>query len=131
MPADEIVARARALAGTRFRAQGRRQSEGLDCIGLVAIALGLDGVRDDYALRGGSATALSAGLIGAGLRPVAQVAPGDVLVIRAGPGQLHLGIWTGTGLIHADAGLRRVVERPGEVPWPIVSAWRRPAAPVP
>lgn len=121
--ADAIVARARACVGVRFRAQGRGR-EGLDCIGLVAAALGVEQVRADYALRGGSANELAGELRAAGLRPADKPCPGDVLVMRAGPGQLHLGIWTGGGLIHADAGLRRVVERPGEPPWPIVERWR-------
>ena len=50
---------------------------------------------------------------------------GDVLLALAGPGQLHLAIWTGDGVIHADAMLRRVVERPGAPPWPVVSVWRK------
>ena len=121
--ADEIVARARALIGTRFRAQGRR-GDGVDCVGLVAAALGRSGVRRDYALRGGCLEALRAELVGAELQPAQVAQAGDVLVVRAGAGQLHLGIWTGDGLVHADAGLRRVVERPGEVPWPVVGVWR-------
>ena len=124
--ADIIVARARACAGVRFRAQGR-DLQGLDCVGLVAVALGLDRVRSDYALRGGVADTLAEELRAAGLRPARSPRPGDVLVMRSGPGQLHLGIWTGGGLIHADAGLRRVVERPGEPPWPTVGRWRRAA----
>jgi hypothetical protein len=50
--------------------------------------------------------------------------PGDILLLNAGPAQLHLGIWTGAGLIHADAALRRVVETPGLPRWPILSIWR-------
>jgi hypothetical protein len=49
---------------------------------------------------------------------------GDVLVMRAGPEQLHLGIVTRAGLVHADAGLRRVVERPGAPEWPVLGNWR-------
>ena len=121
--ADAVVARARRCVGVRFRAQGRGP-DGMDCVGLVAAALGVEHVRANYALRGGSADAIAGGLQGAGLRPVCAPLAGDVLVMRVGPGQLHLGIWTGEGLIHADAGLRRVVERPGQAPWPVVSAWR-------
>jgi hypothetical protein len=47
-----------------------------------------------------------------------------VLLTRTGPGQLHLGVWTGSGLIHADVGLGRVVERPGAVAWPVLGIWR-------
>jgi cell wall-associated NlpC family hydrolase len=120
---EAVAARARALVGSRFRAQGRGR-EGVDCIGLVAAALGRADVRRDYALRGGCPARLEAELEGAGLVPGQGVEPGDVLVMRVGPGQLHLGVWTGGGLVHADAGLRRVVERPGEVPWPVVGVWR-------
>ena len=28
------------------------------------------------------------------------------------------------GFVHADAQLRRVVERPGEPPWPVIGIWR-------
>jgi len=122
--ADLVVARARALTGVRFRPQGRSAETGLDCVGLVAAALGAGGVPADYALRGGSAAKLGDGLRAAGLRPAGIARAGDVLVLAAGPAQLHLGIFTGAGLIHADAGLRRIVERPGEAPWPVLGIWR-------
>jgi cell wall-associated NlpC family hydrolase len=123
--AEEVVAAARALLGARFRPQGRSRDTGLDCVGLVAAALAAENVPRDYALRGGSAARLAAELAKAGLRPAESARAGDVLAMRAGPAQLHLGIFTGAGLIHGDAGLRRVVERPGEIPWPVVSIWRR------
>ena len=50
---------------------------------------------------------------------------GDLVLFRAGPGQLHLGIASEDGVIHADASLRRVVERPGMPPWPELMRWRR------
>ena len=123
---EAVAARAGLLVGRRFRAQGR-DVDGVDCIGLVALALGRAGVRRDYALRGGCLATLEAEMRAAGLVRVQERAAGDVLVMRAGPGQLHLGIWTGGGLVHADAALRRVVERPGEVPWPVVGVWREVA----
>ena len=46
------------------------------------------------------------------------------MLMATGPGQLHLGVWTGEGLVHADAGLRRVVERPGVPPWRVLGMWR-------
>ena len=121
---DEIVARARALVGTRFRAQGRTAADGLDCIGLVALAVGARNVPRDYALRGCPAARLTAGLRAAGLGAVREMAAGDVLVLAPGPGQLHLGLFTGSGLIHGDAGVRRVVERPLPLPWPVLGIWR-------
>ena len=121
---DEIVARARELIGTRFRPQGRTAAEGLDCIGLAALAIDAGTVRRDYALRGSASDRLVEGLKAAGLGAAASMAPGDVLVLAPGPAQLHLGIFTGTGLVHGDAGLRRVVERPLPLPWPILGIWR-------
>lgn len=121
--ADAVVARARGLIGVRFRPQGRGAEEGLDCVGLAAAALGIESVRSDYALRGGSERALEEALREVGLVRRSRLRAGDLLVLRAGPGQLHLGIWTGEGLVHADAGLKRVVERPGRPPWAVVSAW--------
>lgn len=126
MPAgDDVVERARGLLGTRFRPQGRDPGAGLDCVGVAVHALGVAGVRSDYRLRGGSPSELAVELEQAGLTRVASRAVGDLLVLSAGPQQLHLGIWTGSGLVHADAGLRRVVERPGPPPWPVLGAWRR------
>jgi lipoprotein Spr len=121
--AEAIVAAARALIGVRFRPQGRSAETGLDCVGLVAAAIGAE-ARRDYALRGGALARLAGELEAAGLRPAADARAGDVLVLAAGPAQFHLGIFTGAGLIHGDAGLRRVAERPAPLPWPVVAAWR-------
>ena len=49
---------------------------------------------------------------------------GDVMLFEAGPGQLHMGVLTDGGLVHADAGLRMVVERPLPFPWPVLGRWR-------
>ena len=122
---DVIVARARSLIGVRFRPQGRSRASGLDCVGLVAEAVAAAKVPRDYALRGSSPERLAAGLAAAGLRPVDAAQAGDVLAMAAGPGQLHLGIFSGDGLIHGDAGLRQVVERPGPPLWPVLGIWRK------
>jgi lipoprotein Spr len=122
--AERIVARARALVGVRFRPQGRSRATGLDCIGVAAAAIEAPNPPGDYALRGGSAARLAEGLAAAGLRRVEAAAAGDVVVLAPGQGQLHLAVLTATGLVHGDAGLRRVVERPGPPPWPIASIWR-------
>ncbi len=125
MSGEQIVARARALVGARFRPQGRSVDGGYDCVGLVGEALGLGCPRADYRLRGGSREALGAELAAAGLQRVCAAEPGDILVMRAGPEQLHLGIATGTGFVHADARLRQVVDRPGAPPWPVLEVWRK------
>ena len=51
----------------------------------------------------------------AGFARATEAVAGDLLLIAAGPGQLHLAVWTGAGIVQAHAGLRRVVETPG---WP-------------
>ena len=108
--------------GTRFRLHGRG-AEGLDCVGLVALALRAGGysgaVPSGYSLRGGDW-----GLLDRVLVRVAEAEPGDVLLMAVGPGQIHLGIRTAGAFVHADAGLRRVVERPGMPPWPLIGVWR-------
>lgn len=55
---------------------------------------------------------------------VDAASPGDVLMLRTGPGQLHFAVRTTRGLVHADAALRRVVERPGPVEAPVLGCWR-------
>jgi len=111
-----------AAVGTRFRLHGRG-ADGLDCVGLVALALRAGGyvgeVPTGYSLRGDDWGVLDRVLV-----RVAEAEPGDVLLMAAGPGQLHFGIRTATGFVHADAGLRRVVERPGMPPWPLIGVWR-------
>lgn len=120
-----ILARARCLIGVRFRPHGRSPETGLDCIGLVASAAEVADPPSGYALRGGSVERLQTEMRAHGFRLHRNMVPGDVLAMRAGAAQLHLGIWTGTSLIHADAGLRRVVERPDLPPWPVLEIWRK------
>ena len=118
-----IAARARALVGVPFRLHGRG-TDGLDCVGLAGLAYGVP-VPTGYALRGGAMPRIATAAAGAGLRTVADARPGDLIAMATGPGQLHLAIGTADGFVHADAGLRRVVERPGRPPWPILARWRR------
>lgn len=128
MRRDEVVARARDLLGVRFRPQGRGTNQGLDCIGVVAMTFGLTAVRRDYCLRSGDADEVNGEFAAGGFSAIAVTAAGagDVLLVRVGPGRLHVVILTPEGYLHADAGLRRVVEVPGAVAWPVVSAWRHP-----
>lgn len=119
-----VAARAQALVGARFRLHGRDPATGLDCIGVVACATGLP-ARTGYALRGGDPRAIEAALHAAGFVRVGEAAPGDVLLLRPGAGQLHLGVRTANGLVHADLALRRVVERPGEPQEEVIGIWRR------
>jgi cell wall-associated NlpC family hydrolase len=126
-----IVERARALVGVPFRPQGRDPKHGLDCAGLVlsAFAIEPDEVRRDYRLRGPHAAEL-ADTLSRWFDGIAReiAASGDVLLFRFGKDQSHLAISCGDTFIHADAALRRVVETPNSVAWPVMAAFRmRPA----
>ena len=132
MERTEVVRRGRALVGVRFRRQGRAAEHGLDCVGLAAAAAGIERgcVPADYPLRSDDRRKAEAGFQRLGFRnidPSAALA-GDFLLVRAGPHQLHVLIITDGGYLHADAGLRRVVEVPGAVDWPVLSAWQHPGA---
>lgn len=121
------VARGRALIGVRFRPQGRSAEHGLDCIGVVAAAFGLppSEVPADYRLRGGNAQRIESALRALGFAQVDDdPRAGDLVIVEAGPRQLHLALRTEEGVLHADAGLGFVVERPGEPPWLVLSTWR-------
>ena len=128
MKGIDIAARACALVGARFRSQGRDPREGLDCVGTVALAAGIpiERVPRDYALRGQRLVEIEHQLCDLGCRPVTGhvLELGDVVVCQAGPAQFHMVIITPFGFVHADAALRRVVQRPYPIPWPLVGAWR-------
>jgi cell wall-associated NlpC family hydrolase len=123
---ERAVAAARSALGVRFRLHGR-SAEGLDCVGLVALALRAEGyegpVPSGYALRSGDAARVHAAIEALGLVRAEEPRPGDLVLFKAGPGQLHFAIQAEAGVIHADAMLRRVVERP-EMPWPVIGRWR-------
>ncbi|MGA9581679.1 MAG: peptidoglycan endopeptidase [Allosphingosinicella sp.] len=128
MKGIEIAARACALVGTRFRPQGRKATDGLDCVGTAALACGIPSERvpRDYALRGQALADIEHRLCDLGCRLVVgnRLDPGDVVVCRTGPAQFHMVIITPFGFVHADAALRRVVQRPYPIPWTLESAWR-------
>ena len=127
----EVVARARALVGARFRLQGRSVETGLDCVGVAMMATGSSerDVRRDYCLRSNDADAANDNFDLSGFIRIdpAAAGPGDILVVRPGPAALHVLVLSEDGYVHADMRLRRVVEVPGKVPWPAISAWRHPA----
>lgn len=121
------AAAAGQAVGARFRLHGREPETGLDCVGLAALAMRAGGregvVPTGYRLRGSSLAAVEVAL-GGELAPADGAEPGDLLLFDAGPGQVHLAVRTAGGFVHADAGLGRVVERPGAFPWPLIAAWR-------
>lgn len=127
MTDDEVVAAALACVGARFRLHGRRVAQGLDCVGVAAHAFGIEAVPTGYALRGGAADAIVAVVRRLGFKACADAGPARLLLLDAGPFQFHLAVTTARGFVHADAGLRRVVERPGVPRWPVLGIWRKEA----
>lgn len=127
---DAVVTAARTLVGVRFRPQGRDPDHGLDCVGLAAAALEdagrLIAVPNDYPQRGGNADGFMAAIDRSGLGRIdpADAAGGDLLLIETGAAQFHLAIRTEAGVIHADAGLRRVVETAAQPAGTVIAAWR-------
>ena len=127
---DDFAVRARALVGCRFRPQGRDSATGLDCIGLVLDVFRIppEQVCRNYRLRGNDVQRLRDGLdLFFRTIPAGEAQTGDVLLFQVAPDQLHLGIRTDAGLVHAHAGIGRVVETPGAAPWPILATYRRRA----
>ncbi|WP_010214799.1 hypothetical protein [Sphingomonas sp. PAMC 26621] len=122
-----VVATARGAIGVRFRLHGRDPAYGLDCVGLAAVAArgaGYSGaVPGDYALRGGDAARIGAQFAAAGFVRGAGAQPGGIALFDSGVGQVHLAVIVPGGIVHADAMLRRVVERPGAAPWPMLGCW--------
>lgn len=127
-----IVAAARGCVGTRFCAQGRKAGLGLDCVGVALIAARAAGAVDltppPYTLSGDNENRIEAVLKANGCRRIGDEPPqaGDLIVVAPAPGRRHLAVVTDLGLVHAHAGLARVVESPADPGWIPVSAWRLP-----
>lgn len=123
----DYEARARALVGTRFRPQGRG-SGGLDCLGLVLAVYDLptNCVRRNYRLRGDHIEEVRAGLA-SHFRSIGRdgAGAGDLMLLRPGAGHVHFAVLTGRGFVHADAGIGRVVETPGQPGWPALGTYRK------
>lgn len=114
MRAVRMVAAARACLGTPFHHQGRKPGVGLDCIGLIIMALQAAGwpVNDrlDYAPRPDGCS-LRQALKDHGAVEVAPFAAGDVLLFRYDHQPQHVALATGADtMIHAFAPAGRVVE---------------------
>lgn len=129
---ERVALEAQALVGTPFRLQGRDPATGIDCIGLVALALqrarGSQVVPtpQDYRLRNRSVDHLLRFADRVGLQSAnGPVRRGDIIHTSPGPAQDHLLIAAGPeSFVHAHAGLRRVVQSTGTLADPFLHHWR-------
>ena len=119
----DILAAARACLGTPFRHQGRIPGLALDCAGLVVHvvnALGLPYQDEQGYSRLPHHGRLEAALdMQPALRqiPVAERAPGDVLLMRFRAEPTHLGILAGDTVIHAYEQAGKVCEHRMDAAW--------------
>lgn len=123
----ELAQSALELVGTPFRLHGRDPRHGLDCVGVLAASLGTSApFPNGYRMRGGNDEAIAEVAAAVGLGPaVGSPRTGDVLLLVPGIQQRHFAIATGPDMIvHAHAGLRRVVHGPLPPHWPISGRWR-------
>ena len=125
-----FAAAAARLIGSKFRLHGRNPTTGLDCIGLVDASMKAIDRKPHlpvgYALRNVTIEHWLGCFELSGFELVTgRRLTGDLLLFRPGPGQHHIAIAEGPdSIIHAHAGLRRVVRQP----WPALSSpmahWR-------
>lgn len=125
-----LAAAAAQMIGSPFRLHGRDAVSGLDCVGLVVAALTATGGRPvaptGYTLRNLTVDHWLHFAARSGLAPSpGPVRAGDVLLITLNHCQHHFAIAVDDGcVIHAHAGLRRVVRQPIEPAWRISAKWR-------
>ncbi|GAB4511253.1 MAG: peptidase [Roseibium sp.] len=121
MTGEDIVAAARRWLGTPFHHQGRVRGVGVDCAGLVIGAARELGIMDidvtGYGHRPDDEEMER--LVRAHLAeiPLAEAAPGDVLLILIDRRPQHLAIRSDVGMIHAYAPARKVVEHRIDAVW--------------
>lgn len=127
MSPDVFAAAAEALLGAPFRLHGRDPVTGIDCVGLVACALGnADAAPQGYALRNTDvARHVACAAIAGFLLATGPIARGDVVLVVPGPSQNHLLVAVAPErFVHAHAGLGRVVLHHGPLIWPERARWR-------
>ena len=77
-------------------------------------------------MRGCGAEGVERELATLGFVPASLGRAGDVMVAEPAAGLRHLAVVTGAGtLVHAHAGLRRVVEGPADPAWTTIGYWRQ------
>ncbi|MFC0203505.1 hypothetical protein [Novosphingobium soli] len=137
MSGEALARAALSLVGAPFRLHGRDPASGLDCLGVLALVCAATGrtarLPTGYALRSRRVPDADRHAAMLGLRPAAgEIARGDVLLLRTAPCQLHLAIAvSAASIVHAHAGLGKVVRGPLPPTWPVLGHWRAaPAAPL-
>jgi cell wall-associated NlpC family hydrolase len=129
-PRSAMAAAAMELVGVPFRLHGRDRRRGVDCVGVLVIALAAAGRRPrlplEYTLRRTSIGDFVAAAADVGLCPAdGDLTAGDLLVAKPGAAQFHAGICGfDNSIVHAHAGLGRVVLTPAPLPWPLEHHWR-------
>lgn len=118
-----MVSAARSCIGTPFHHQGRAPGAGLDCIGLIVVALRAAGYkvqdRTDYGHRPDGRSLIEA-LEAHGARAVTDIQAGDILLFRYDRQPQHAALAAGPdGMIHSFAPAGAVVETS------IGAYWRR------
>jgi cell wall-associated NlpC family hydrolase len=130
MSGNELAHAVETYVGASFRLHGRDPVTGFDCLGLVLVALAEIGrpvaLPLRYTLRNLDLERFRRLPADVGLLETsAPLEPGDVLLLEPGPAQFHIAVVAiGGGIVHAHAGLRRVVRTPFPLPWPLVAQWR-------
>ncbi len=128
--ANAFAEAARELVGCRFRLRGRDPKTGIDCAGVAICALAAIGRAPPqmpfYSLRNLNAGHLLELIPKAGFRRAkGALQSGDLIVLTPSPAQYHIAIAdTAARLIHAHAGLGRVVITPAPSPLHIAGHWR-------
>ena len=123
MTADDLIAAARTCVGIPFQHQGRQPGLGLDCAGLLVVALRtlrLDPLdRTDYG-RNPHGGALEAMLDAQPLLfrvPIQEMRPADVLLMRFKTDPQHLALFAGETIIHAYESAGKVAEHRLDTRW--------------
>ena len=126
-----IVAAARSWIGTPYLHQASTKAAGTDCLGLLrgvwrevigAEPVGVPAYSADWSEASGREDLLAAAAVWLIAKPLADEAPGDVLLFRMRPGAVakHLGIAARIGpdasFVHAYTG-HGVVEAALSTPW--------------
>ena len=126
----DLASAAERLTGGRFRLHGRDPETGLDCVGVVAAAMAAIGrsapFPTGYALKRRDLDGLAQIVSRLGLTESAgPVRRGEVLLFRVGACQFHFGISAGGGaVVHAHAGLRRVIRGQPPADWLLCRKWQ-------